>query len=238
MGKQTQAEPKLFYDRISIEERICPNHPLRAISETINFNFVYDEVEHCYGSNGNVSVPPPVILKMMFLLFFYNIRSERELMDTIPIRLDWMWFLGYDLDDQIPNHSVLSKARNRWGTEIFQTFFKRIVIQCVHENLVDGSKIFMDASLVQADASNNSVVNQQSLRRYLNKSYRRLEKRLEQGERIEPKAGKENRKHISTTDPDASVVRMGSGRSRLKYKIHRTVDEKAEIIRQYMKHTF
>ena len=49
----------------------------------------------------------------MLLLILYNVRSERELMAIIPMRLDWLWFLGYDLDDQIPNHSVLSKARTR-----------------------------------------------------------------------------------------------------------------------------
>ena len=64
---------------------------------------------------GNVSVPPPVILKMMLLLVLYNVRSERELMLTIPERLNWLWFLRYDLDDDIPNHSVLSKAKVlRW----------------------------------------------------------------------------------------------------------------------------
>ncbi|CAB5169765.1 hypothetical protein D3OALGA1CA_5660, partial [Olavius algarvensis associated proteobacterium Delta 3] len=50
----------------------------------IDFDFIYDEVEDAYGSKGNVSVPPPVILKMMLLLVLYNVRSERELMDTIP----------------------------------------------------------------------------------------------------------------------------------------------------------
>jgi hypothetical protein len=84
--------------------------------------------------------------------------------------------------------------------------------------------------LVQADASNNSVVNQHSLRRYLNKGYRELEARLDQQTDNEPKTGKANRKYISTTDLDASVVRMGPGRSKLKYKIHRAVDEKCAVI--------
>ena len=90
-------------------------------------------------------------------------RSERELAATIPERLDWLWFLDYDLDDDIPNHSVLSIARARWGVEAFKTSFERIVWQCVQAGLVDGSKLFMDSSMVQADASNNSVVNKQSL---------------------------------------------------------------------------
>ena len=100
-------------------------------------------------------------------------------MDTVGERLDWLWFLGFDLDSEIPNHSVLSKARKRWGEEVFRRFYERVVWQCVESGLVDGKKIFVDSSLIQADASNNSVVDTQSLRRHLNKSYRELEKRLE-----------------------------------------------------------
>jgi transposase len=230
VGRQSDIQKKLFYPCLSIEKRIRKDHILRKIARHIDFDFIYKQVEDKYGSKGNVSVPPPVILKMMLLLIFYNVRSERELMQTIPERLDWLWFLGYDLDDDIPNHSVLSKARTRWGADAFKYFFECIVFQCANAGLIDGSKMFTDASLVQADASNNSVVNQHSLKRYLNKSYRELENRLEQENESEPKKGKANRKYISTTDPDASVVRMGPGRSRLRYKIHRALDEKCEVI--------
>jgi IS5 family transposase len=53
-------------------------------------------------------------LKMMFLLFFDDIKSERELMEVIGERLDYLWFLDYGLDQKIPDYSVLSKARARW----------------------------------------------------------------------------------------------------------------------------
>jgi IS5 family transposase len=99
------------------------------------------------------------------------VRSERELLASIPERLDWLWFLGFDLDDEVPNHSVLSKARARWGNETFKRFFERIVSQCVQVGLVDGRKLFMDSCLVQANASNNSVVNTESLKRHLNKCF-------------------------------------------------------------------
>jgi transposase len=48
-------------------------------------------------------VAPPVILKLMLLLVLYNVRSERDLMATLPERLDWLWFLGWDLDSEIPD---------------------------------------------------------------------------------------------------------------------------------------
>jgi transposase len=235
MGRKAEVQNKLFYEAINLDRRIRKDHILRKIAQLIDFDFIYNEVRETYGNNGNVSVPPPIILKMMLLLVLYNVRSERELIDTIPERLDWLWFLDYDLDDEIPNHSVLSKARNRWGVDAFKSFFERIVWQCVEAGLVDGSKLFMDSSMVKADASNNSVVNTTKLQRYLNKSYRILEERLEEenasssGEST-TKGGDANKKHISTTDPDASVVRRGHGRSKLQYQIHRGVDEKKEII--------
>ena len=162
MGQHSDNQPKLFYYNISLEERVPQNHVLRKIREKIDFDFIYQEVKDSYGSNGNVSVPPPVILKMMLLLILYNVRSEREMMNTIPLRLDWIWFLGYDLESEIPNHSVLSKARARWGAKVFGSFFEQIVWQCIKAGLVDGNKLFIDSSLIDANASNNSVVDRQS----------------------------------------------------------------------------
>jgi transposase len=228
MGHQLDYQNKLFVTNFNLEKRVRKNHILRKIKEKIDFDFVYKEVEDTYGQNGNVSAPPPVILKMMLLLILYNVRSERELMMTIPERIDWLWFLGYDLDDEIPNHSVLSKARTRWGVYAFKTFFERIVWQCVEEGFVDGRKLFTDSSLIDANASNNSVVDTHKLKKYLNKSYKRLEKRLE-----DIKATKKtpaDKRYISTTDPEASVTRHGKGKSKVRYKTHRAVDPKKEVI--------
>ena len=228
MGYQSNFQPKLFYFNVNLDRRIPQNHILRKINEKIDFNFIYKEVRDAYGINGNVSVPPPVILKMMLLLILYNVRSERELMNTIPFRFDWLWFLGYDLDDEIPNHSVLSKARARWGVTAFKILFERIVWQCVEAGLVDGRKLFVDSSLIDADASNNSVVDTHSLKKYLNKSYRRLEERLDDLD--VQKSTPANSRYISTTDPDASVTRHSIGKSKLRYKTHRAVDDKCEVI--------
>ena len=228
MGRQPDYQHKLFVPNFNLEKRVRVDHPLRKIRKKIDFDFIYNEVRDSYGINGNVSVPPPVILKMMLLLVLYNVRSERELMITIPERLDWLWFLGYDLDDEIPNHSVLSKARARWGTHAFKTFFERIVWQCVEEGLVDGNKLFSDSSLIDANASNNSVVDTHGLKKHLNKGYKRLENRLD-----EIKANKHtpaDSRYISSTDPDASVTRHSAGKSKLRYKTHRAVDDKHEVI--------
>jgi transposase len=238
MGRQPKVQKKLFYTKFNLDQRVPQSHILRQIAKHIDFDFIYKEVKDTYGVKGNVSVPPPVILKMMLLLIFYNVRSERELMTTIPMRLDWLWFLGYDIDDEIPNHSVLSKARARWGVLAFKTFFERIVLQCADAGLIDGRKLFTDSSIMQADASNNSVVKTTSLNRYLNKNYQILESRLEKEKGSSakdngpnpPKSGATNKTHLSTTDPDASVSRRGKGKSKLEYQIHRGVDPKCEVI--------
>lgn len=231
MGRQTKGRQlKMFYPGLCLERRVRPNHPLRQVKQLVDFDFIYQEVASTYGVNGNVSVPPPVILKLMLLLIFYNVRSERELMATLPERLDWLWFIDFDLDDDIPDHSVLSKARSRWGTAAFKQFFERIVCQCVAAGLVDGAKIFMDSSLIAADASKNSLINMNSLKSQLNRHYQELEARLAELPEDYKGKGKLNRTHLSTTDPDASLVSKGKMGSQLSFKVHRAVDAKTEVI--------
>src|ERR1700745_4372607 len=156
MGER-DPQKQLWNYQVNLDKRVRSDHPLRRINETLELNFVRREVARFYGNKGNISEGPVVIMKMMLLLFLDNVRSERELMRIIPERLDYMWFLGYGLDDRVPNHSVLSKARKRWGKEVFISLFSRVVQQCVEAGLVEGRKIHVDASLVDADANLGSV---------------------------------------------------------------------------------
>jgi len=234
MGRENPPQASLFYTGINLEKRVRSDHVLRKVARLVDFDFVYGEVKESYGYNGNVSVPPPMILKLMLLLVLYNVRSERELMATIPERLDWLWFLGLELDSEIPDHSVLSKARSRWGVELFRSFFERIVWQCVEGGLVDGKKLFCDSSLIEANAACSSVVDTQGLKRYLSPAYRELEARLaepaEQERTDDDPPQPSNRQNVvnqrftSTTDPDASVVRKGKGNPALYYQTHRGID--------------
>ena len=192
MGRQPPPQDNLFNYGVSLDKRVRANHPLRKIEDVLDLEFTYEKLKDCYGYNGQVSVPPPVILKLMLLLVFYNVRSERELMATVPERMDWLWFLGFTLETPMPDHSVLSKARRRWGVEVFQELFERVVLQCAEAGLIDGKKIFVDSSLIDADASNNSIVDTHSLRRHLNKSYRELERRLDESESEDGGSGDES----------------------------------------------
>jgi transposase len=253
MGKQKTQFP-LFTPGFDLGTRVRHDHPLREVKEMVDFSFVRGEVAHLYGYNGNESVDPEVVLKMMFLLFFYDIKSERLLMRVIPERLDFLWFLGYTLLDEIPNHSVLSKARSRWGPAVFESLFARTVLQCVAFGLVEGSKVHVDSTLVDADASLDSVVKGRpemiaALRRLFEEQVAKFTDPLEpagdadvpswpsSGEEGEDDASAEDRRHepvndhlVSTTDPDSRSVRKGSGEARLRYKNHRAVDNAHRVI--------
>ena len=228
-----QPQKDLFSYQIDLDKRVRSDHPLRQIAGTVDFTFVRAAVAGSYGYNGNVSVDPTVVMKMMFLLFYDDVASERELMRIIPERLDYLWFLGYGLDDEIPNHSVLSKARNRWGVEVFEQLFVGIVRQCVEKGLVSGEKIHMDGSLVDANASRNSVVKgseemMSRIRAAVQSQVQKLDEEQELACRRKYHATV-NDKAMSLTDPDAALVKK-DGASRLRYKSHRVVDDAKGVI--------
>src|SRR5436189_3568545 len=146
MGRH-DPQKDLFSYQIDLDKRVRGDHPLRRITEQVDFGFVREEVQRFYGRNGHESIDPEIILKMIFLLFYDDVPSERELMKIIAERLDYMWFLGYGLDDEIPDHSVLNKARKRWGEEVFDGFFIRTITRCVEACLVGAQMIDFRSSL-------------------------------------------------------------------------------------------
>jgi IS5 family transposase len=220
MGKPNQLEPKLFYHGVSLGRRIPQDHPLRKIGKLVDFKFIRSKVADLYGTRGNKSVDPAVILKLMFLAFYENVKSERVLMSQLPLRLDWLWFCGYDIDDSTPDHSVISKARRRWGMDVFAEFFENILDQCINTGLVDGETIHVDSSMIDADASRGTLKCQ--FRKISNNLYEELEGTIEP---ILPKL----EKRVSTTDPDARLGRK-YGKITLGYKDHRAVDDKHGIV--------
>ena len=227
MGQQTP-QKELFSYQVDLDRRVRPNHPLRRLETLLDGEQIRQRVRSCYGYNGNASVDPVIIMKLMVLLFLDDVPSERELMRIIPERLDYLWFLGYGLDDVIPDHSVLSKARKRWGVAVFEALFVEVVGQCVQAGLVEGQKLHLDGSLVDAHASNNSVVQSSpELIAALKAAYRVTEQKL--ADRT-PYYDVQNERLVSTTDPDATVVRKGSLGARPRYKNHRVVDDAHGVI--------
>lgn len=228
MGRQ-QTQDELWAPAGDLFSRIPEDHILRRLERVLDLSFTREAVADCYGKNGNASVDPVVLMKMMLLLFLDDVASERELMRIIPLRLDYLWFLGFGLNDEIPNHSVLSKARRRWGAEVFEHLFARSVEQCVAAGLVEGHKLHVDASLVAADASRNSVVRQVVLREVGKLDEASEPSAVAQG--AAGQSGKVNESYRSTTDPDASVIRHSSGgKSTPSFKSHRAIDDAMGVI--------
>jgi transposase len=225
-----QPQTELFTYQVNLEKRVRPDHPLRRVAALIDFSFVRAEVASVYGRNGNVSIDPAILLKMMFLLFWDDVPSERELMNVLPERLDYLWFLGYGLDDEIPDHSVLSKARKRWGKDAFERFFTRTIAQCVQAGLVDGRKLHVDASLIDASASKDSVVRSSpELIAALKQAYQAQESKL--ADAVTPESYESvNDRLMSMTDPDAAVARKGGEPARPRYHHHRAVDDAHGVI--------
>ena len=176
-------QPQLFTYGIDLNKRLPSDHPLRDFARVLGeLGWIRDEVAHCYGRNGNVSVDPVVLIKLMLLLFLDDIPSERALMAQLPLRLDYLWFLNFSLDDDTPDHSVLSKARARWGTELFEKLFIRVVSMCVEAGLVESHKLHLDSSLVRADVAKDSVVEMQpEILAALRQAYQAQEQKLEEG---------------------------------------------------------
>ena len=223
MMGQWQKQTELWVEPVNLGRRIPQDHLLRKINKVLDLGFVRGEVAGFYGSNGNVSVDPVIIIKLMLLLFLDDVRSERELMRIVPLRLDYLWFLGYGLEDEIPNHSVLSKARKRWGAEVFERLFARSVEQCVEAGLVEAASCMSMPLWWPRNASRNSVI-EVVVRREVGE----LDEKEE--EQDCGSGGSVNRKLRSTTDPDSTVVRHQNGKPTPSYKNHRALDDKAGVV--------
>jgi len=223
MGIQ-QKQGELWAKAVDLGSRVPEGHLLRQIDRLLDLSFIREKVAHLFGKNGNVSVDPVVIMRMMILLFVDNLRSERELMRQIPLRIDYLWFLGYGLDDEVPDHSVLSKARKRWGKTIFDELFGRVVLQCIEAELVGSEKVHIDSSLIRADASLASVV-----KTLVGEEMEKLEELADKEEAPRPKHKPINTRYRSTTDPDSRVVRHDGGKAKPCFKNHRVVDDKAGV---------
>jgi IS5 family transposase len=148
-------------------------------------------------------------------------------MEQMPYRLDWLWFCGYDLDEEVPNHSVLSKARRRWGRDVFVRLFQQVLRQCVEGGLVDGRLVHVDSSVIRADASMDTL--QPDLRVVSETLYCDLEQSAEEFSESEPDRSPPGGTMISPTDPDARMTRK-NGKTMLGYKEHRVVDDAHGII--------
>jgi transposase len=124
---------------VSLEELVPPDHFYRHLERTLDLSFVREFVRETYAGGGRPSIDPIVFFKLQLVMFFEGIRSERQLMRHAADRLSIRWFLGYDLNEPLPDHSSLTRIRERYGVDIFRRFFDAIVEQCQQERLFRAS---------------------------------------------------------------------------------------------------
>ncbi|MFQ5811434.1 MAG: IS1182 family transposase, partial [Armatimonadota bacterium] len=146
-----------FFAPTNLDALVPADHFYRRLEAKLDLSFVRDLVRDCYEELGRPSIDPVVFFKLQLIAFFERITSERRLMETAQLNLAHHWYLGYDLDEPLPDHSSLSKIRSRYGVEAFQRFFERIVELCIEAGLVDGEELYFDATQVEADAAMDSL---------------------------------------------------------------------------------
>lgn len=233
MRREKPLQNRLFEPQ-DLGARIPADHLLRRIAKTIDLSFVYETVESRYGAVGQESVPPTVILKSMLLMVLYKVESERGFFRELPMRIDWLWFLGYDLYSKIPNHSVLSKARRRWGPQVFEELFARTIRLCLDSHLISGRDLLADSSLIDANASVDSLF----IARTISASaVSKLDEpdSMDSTDPDEPTDGTASTanepKYRSRTDVDATgAKRRGELRVRPRYQTHRGIDSEHGVI--------
>src|SRR5215218_9961084 len=140
----------------SIEDLVPDDNFYRHLEAKLDLGFVRDLVGSTYKECGRPSVDPRVFFKLQLVMFFEGIRSERELVRVAADRLSIRWYLGYDLDEELPDHSSLTKIRRRYGLAVFRRFFEAIVEQCKEAGLIWGKELYVDATQVEANASLDS----------------------------------------------------------------------------------
>jgi transposase len=142
---------------LSLEELVPKDNFYRRLEGILDLSFVRGLVQERYASSGRPSVDPVVFFKLQLVLFFEGLRSERQLMAVVADRLSIRWYLGYDLHEPLPDHSSLTRIRDRYGLLTFRRFFEEIVERCVEAGLVWGEELYFDATKVEANASLESI---------------------------------------------------------------------------------
>jgi transposase len=258
---------------VTLEELVPPDHFYRRLERTIDLGFVRDLVRDAYADIGRPSIDPVVFFKLQLILFFEDLRSERQLMQVVADRLSLRWYLGYDLSELLPDHSSLSRIRQRYGLDVFRRFFETIVEQCIAAGLVWGQELYLDATKVAANAALASLQPRFAVEAHLAQLFApddagddgdehdgdvdeadtggiRAMRRNDLAEQTRSdlasqaaarhdwigRAGRPDRTkfsgpyrrtadfRVSTTDPDATPMPAGEGRTRLGYQDHYVVD--------------
>jgi transposase len=143
---------------VSLEDLVPADNFYRHLEAKLDLSFVRAWTQELYADRGRPSIDPVVFFKLQLILFFEDIRSERQLIATASLNLAHRWYLGYALDEDLPDHSSLTRIRQRLGVAIFERFFEKVVDLCQEAGLVWGRELYFDATKVEANADLDSLV--------------------------------------------------------------------------------
>jgi len=214
---------------IDLESFVEQDHLLRKIDRVLDTGFVRELTAACYADGlGRSSIDPEVYFRMELVAYLYGITSERQLCEDIYYNLAYRWFCRLSLKDKVPDHSSLTKIRDRLGEDIFATVFRQIVALCRKKGLVhEECRVMTDATLIAADAALDSLVHHDP-----EQAHQEAEALCGRTMTVDPPVSRtiSNESHTSRTDPDATLAQKRGTPRQLKYKVHQTIDAKSRII--------
>jgi transposase len=110
MQGQKDFQERMFINFL-LSDRVPPDNFYRKLKDTLNLRFFRKETRHYYGTEGQESIDPIVFFKLILVGYPENPGSDRRIIDTASMRLDILFFIGYNLDEPLPWHSTLSRTR-------------------------------------------------------------------------------------------------------------------------------
>jgi transposase len=155
MGRKERRFAPLI--NVPIEQLVPQDHFYRHLERTPDLSFVREFVQETYAGGGRPSINPIVFFKLQLAMFFEGIRSERQLMRHAADRLSVRWYVGYDLNEPLPDHSSLTRICECYGVDVFRRFFEQIVEQCQEAGLMWGKELYFDGTKVAANAGKDSL---------------------------------------------------------------------------------
>lgn len=160
-GKKDYQE-KLF-NSFQLSARVPQENFYRRLKSELDLNFIYKLTDNHYGKEGQKSIDPVVFFKLILVGYLENLNSDRKIMNHASMRLDVLFFIGYDIDEELPWHSTLSRTRGLYGEEVFKELFKKVLSLCVHKGMVGGKRQAIDNAYIKANASLDSLIEKEVL---------------------------------------------------------------------------
>ena len=160
-GKKEYSE-KLFLN-FQLSDKVPEDNFYRQLKSVLDLNWLYKATSKYYGKEGHESIDPVVFFKLILIGYLENLGSDRRIINTATMRLDMLFFIGYDIDEALPWHSTLSRTRQLYGDEVFKKLFKQILQQCVAKGMVAGKRQAVDSAPVKANASMQSLIEKEIL---------------------------------------------------------------------------